>query len=506
MKLENILPKMSKLYLNRVVSSFLKDVRIEDEEEMRAVILRNASEFQNAERIKRSLDFLEDPRDIEVANELILICLIQYPDYLAPASQLIDDVMALQEQIVSDGLDDEYLSRAIPEDSRRIYTEVLKAAWAKDNELNAHEKNVLEVLRKELGLTRRHHRLLESKIGRFPQNGNKPFPLRQIEDSIKDLQQKGILLRFRTDDSYYVIPEEIEKTVRYFRGGELKTAAYNALLESLTQERLRTALDYHSRRVSGTKAELVERIQRFKLLPSQVLDALTVSDLNETMSRLDGIRKSGSKGQKIENIIDYFEALGSPETSDPTDDRAQYYDVFEEVASRDYASLRDKGLITKDIEVERLFEAATRYLFEKKFEIPLMEMPGTTHADGRVKIDGKHVLLWDNKSTETPYNFPDEHVEQFLGYIRADTMRPTVFLVVVSDYTQTAVHQAQKLKAFSETDTDVALVTAKDLKFIAENWRSYSGKKIPKFNLQLFNLTGELNEEILKARMSWVID
>jgi hypothetical protein len=219
MKLENILPKMSKLYLNRVVSSFLKDVRIEDEEEMRAVILRNASEFQNAERIKRSLDFLEDPRDIEVANELILICLIQYPDYLAPASQLIDDVMALQEQIVSDGLDDEYLSRAIPEDSRRIYTEVLKAAWAKDNELNAHEKNVLEVLRKELGLTRRHHRLLESKIGRFPQNGNKPFPLRQIEDSIKDLQQKGILLRFRTDDSYYVIPEEIEKTVRYFRGG-----------------------------------------------------------------------------------------------------------------------------------------------------------------------------------------------------------------------------------------------------------------------------------------------
>src|SRR5690625_2080671 len=173
------------------------------------------------------------------------------------------------------------------------------------------------------------------------------------------------------------------------------------------------------------------------------------------MSRLDGIRKSGSKGQKIENIIDYFEALGSPETSDPTDDRAQYYDVFEEVASRDYASLRDKGLITKDIEVGRLFEAATRYLFEKKFEIPLMEMPGTTHADGRVKIDGKHVLLWDNKSTETPYNFPDEHVEQFLGYIRADTMRPTVFLVVVSDYTQTAVHQAQKLKAFSETDTDV---------------------------------------------------
>src|SRR5699024_6310833 len=210
---------------------------------------------------------------------------------------------------------------------------------------------------------------------------------------------------------------ELEKTVRYFRGGELKISAHKALLEHLTQGRLRAALEQHNRRVSGTKAELVERIQRFRLLPSQVLDTLTVADLNETMDGLVGIRKSGSKKEKIENIIDYFEASASPVTSDPTDDRAQYYDVFEEVASRDYDSLRRKDLITKDIEVERLFEAATRYLFEKKLEIPLLEMPGSTHADGRVKIDGKHVLLWDNKSTETPYSFPDEHVEQFLGYI-----------------------------------------------------------------------------------------
>lgn len=119
---------MSKLYLNRIVSSFLRDVRIDDEEEMRAVILWNASEFQNSERIRRSLDFLEDPRDIEVANGLVLICMIQYPDYLAPASQLIDDVLALQDDIVADGLDEKYLARALPDESRRIYTEVLKAA------------------------------------------------------------------------------------------------------------------------------------------------------------------------------------------------------------------------------------------------------------------------------------------------------------------------------------------------------------------------------------------
>src|SRR5690625_3142008 len=91
---------------------------------------------------------------------------------------------------------------------------------------------------------------------------------------------KGILLRFRTDDSYYVIPEEIEKTVRYARGGELKVSAYTEMLENLTQAHLRAALEQYDRRISGTKAELIERIQRFRLLPSQILDTLTVASLN----------------------------------------------------------------------------------------------------------------------------------------------------------------------------------------------------------------------------------
>src|SRR5699024_5603502 len=191
MKLADIVPTMSKMYLNRVVSSFLRDVRIDDEEEMRSVILRNIAEFQNEERILKNLDFLEDPRDIEVINELILICMIQYDDYLAPASDLIDAVFEMQEQIVTDGQNSKYLSSAVPEEKANIYEAVLEAAWRKDDSLNAHEKNILEVLRVQLGLSRRHHRLIESRIGRFPQRGNKPYSLRQIENALKDLQQKG---------------------------------------------------------------------------------------------------------------------------------------------------------------------------------------------------------------------------------------------------------------------------------------------------------------------------
>lgn len=132
-------------------------------------------------------------------------------------------------------------------------------------------------------------------------------------------------------------------------------------------------------------------------------------------------------------------------------------------------------------------------------------MDGSSHADGRLKFGSNEVVLWDNKSTEYPYEFPEGHFDQFLNYIRVQPVRPTLFLVIVGDYLDQAVSTAQKLKAYSEMDTDVALIKACDLKFVAENWTQYSSKKVPAFNLEVFNLTGELTREVLVNRMSWVL-
>lgn len=61
-------------------------------------------------------------------------------------------------------------------------------------------------------------------------------------------------------------------------------------------------------------------------------------------------------------------------------------------------------------------------------------------------------------------------------------MRVTLFLIIVHDYTKEAVAQAQKLEAFSEQDTDVALIKASDLVYVAEQWKNYSDQKNPTFN------------------------
>lgn len=503
--LEDILPKMSKLYLGRIVDSFLKDVHMETEEEMREVILKNIDEFQNKERVKNYLDFSDEPRDVTLLNEVILMSLMEKEGYLLSEADLFKDVEEMQKTILKQSTDDDYISRFIPHDANRIYSAVLDEAWKKDESLNAHEINILNVLRNELNLTKRDHYLLESRIGRFPQKGNKLHSHQQISRSLINLQARGLILRFREDTSYYIIPKDIARILRYEMGGELRNEVYETLLEDLNVNQLREILNQLNFNVSGVKEILIKRIIEHNILPSTALNIFSSKELSDVLRNLNGAKISGTKKEKVQNIIDYYEMLSAPTSSDPTDERARLYDFYEELASRDYKTLRVNKVIEKDINVDNYFEEATRYLFERKLKLDLVEMEGTRHADGKIQFNQKEVILWDNKSTEEPYTFPENHFNQFLRYIRGEKKRVTLFLVIVSDYTKEAVAQAQKLKAFSEQDTDVALIKAADLVYVAEQWEGYSDQKQPEFNLQVFNMTGELTRNMLLSRMEWAL-
>ncbi|MFD1038972.1 SAP domain-containing protein [Virgibacillus byunsanensis] len=505
MYLQDILPKMSKLYLGRIVDSFLRDVRMDTEEEMREVIIRNVDEFQNKERVKRNLIFSSEIRDIALLNEMILLSLMEKQGYVLSESDLFKEVEKLETEIVKQSADDEYMKTAIPKEDERIYSAVLMEAWKKDDSLNTHEINILNVLRKELELSKRDHYLLESRIGRFPQKGNKLHTTKQIEKSLRNLQSRGLILRFREDTSYYIIPKEIARVVRYEMGGELRNEVYETLLGDLNVNQLKVILNNLNIYTGGKKNDLVERILKHNILPSTALNIFGTRDLSDILKNLEGAKISGTKGERVQNIIDYYENISTPTLTDPTDNRSRLYDFYEELASRDYKALRVNKVIDKDLDVEKYFEEATRYLFEKKLGIELVDMKGSKHADGKVSYSSKEVILWDNKSTEKPYTFSEDNFNQFLGYIRSDEMRVTTFLVVVHDYTKEAVAQAQKLKAFSEEDTDVALIKSSDLKYVAEEWKRYSDQKNPEFNLQVFNLTGELTRNLLMSRMSWAI-
>lgn len=128
MYLQDVLPKMSKLYLGRIVDSFLKDVRMDTEEEMREVIIRNVDEFQNKERVKRNLNFNTENRDIALLNEMVLLSLMEQQGYVLSESDLFDEVEKLEIEIVNQSGDNNYIKTAIPNEAERIYSAVLKEA------------------------------------------------------------------------------------------------------------------------------------------------------------------------------------------------------------------------------------------------------------------------------------------------------------------------------------------------------------------------------------------
>ncbi len=111
--------------------------------------------------------------------------------------------------------------------------------------------------------------------------------------------------------------------------------------------------------------------------------------------------------------------------------------------------------------------------------------------------------MWDNKTKmQDKYKFPNAHLNQFKRYIHTasrNEKRVNCFLIVVPEADKVAEDNANRLKYESDVDTDVAIITAENLKWVADEWSKTSNGK--KFNLQVFNKTGILTKDELKSRM-----
>lgn len=115
-------------------------------------------------------------------------------------------------------------------------------------------------------------------------------------------------------------------------------------------------------------------------------------------------------------------------------------------------------------------------------------------------------MLWDNKSRKggKPYEFPEAHLDQFLRYIQKESSsgrRVNTFLIVTSSVDPICKKNAVRLKSMSGVDTDVALISAENLKLAAEKWSDFSNRD--HFDLNILNTTGILDWETLKERMEW---
>jgi hypothetical protein len=466
--------------------------------------LAQIKSFSEAERVEHHLALLADlPYRAQSLAKAALRQLINCPDYSAVVDEF-HAVMIEQEQVFSEWAGKPTALRHLDPKVVEIYRVVLEAAW--EDSVNSYEYRLLERLRAKLGITRRDHRVIELQIGKFPSITGGPHTASEIEDAMRNLTKRGLALRITVSGRHlYVIPSELADCLRTQLGIELTAPAFANLLQHLPVGALKDALEKAGQPFTGNREFLSARLVDGYVSPKAVLRGLTEEQLDEVLKRFPGVRQDGSHEIKVRNLVKYFDALSLSLPEPMMEDRGEaYVSYYKELASRDYGTLRAAGIASKDREVDRAFELATHTLFRDYLGMDPEAMEGSRHADGRVVLSAsKRVLLWDCKSCESKYTLTDALARQFLSYCaEAAPAIASPMLIIAPSFSPDSAAVAQRLKVHCPPGTEVALIAAESLLWLARHWRQRRVKQALKtLPWEVLATTGELDQATLESRL-----
>ncbi|MFW6188998.1 MAG: SAP domain-containing protein [Planctomycetota bacterium] len=511
MKFDDVVDSIPTIHaLKRTASAHVVDYAHLGSDELRSNIRRVRNQFTHPESVEASLSqifFQSDDIHLRTLAPLIVKdILLNEHGYMLPIMELQERLLEIEQSIV-DRSNEEDLEDICGTggDSTHyknlsLYYFVLETAWKHRDTKSVDEANLLRKLRTRLRITERESRFLEAMLGKYPKPRNELHNREEITDCLRELESLGIVFEVRdqTGEDLAVIPEEVAAVVRDTLGVEIRRPGYVELLQdkrvrlkAYLKEALDTAGVPYPDRV--TREKLQQRVG--DTVPPSVLlggnsprGGLNSKTLSDWCSDL-GLSSSGTKTEKIQRLIEHYDQLQF-RAAEEEDERQRLYHFYEELAHRDTTTLRSQHLIEKDVDVERNFESATNYLFEVKLNHTPLRQAGSEHSDGRLSFRDGYVL-WDNKSSETPVSLKS-HLTQFDSYVgKADKPVP-IFLVIAPAFTDDSEAVALRYTA-EHIGVNIALITAGDLKQLAELWASedHDGRSEP-FPLGLFARTGRL--------------
>lgn len=453
--------------------------------------------------VKGKVAFEDLPYRVHMLVRWMLRELLNTPGYQILVETFHENLIREEEELI----DFAKSGRALQNIDRKVtevYGEVLSAAW-RDGEITRDEYHLIETLRQKLGITRRDHRVIEVLIGRFPSKGGGVHTVDEIEAAAAHLGKRGLLLRAPLADGHraYCIPEELGDTLREIYGIELMTPNYLSLLQQVPVAAIRAALEHGGQPFSGTREFLTARAIDGYVSPRSVLRELSDEQLVSLLAGLPGIRQEGSREIRVRNVVKYYDRLDivAPVTGADKDNHlASYITYYTDLARRSYDLLHATNVIARDKDIERAFEQATTALFRDYFGHDVSTMPGSNHPDGMVDIEGSgRVIIWDCKSCDGPYTLTEATGRQFLAYVGATEGRvASPMLLIAPDFTADSVTAAHKLKTQCRPGTEIALVAADDLKWLAELWRKRGQGRLP---WQVLAVTGRLTRPQIEERL-----
>ena len=568
MKLNEVLQTYKRSDLNRLARNRINNYMALPKEALLEDLLKLLSTY---EAIKNNVNFRMPPADS------ILDVLIESENHRTPIKTLKNKVREQVKQMISEASQKNWTAN---EKQYDLYSAMLKSAWNFHDDLDASECNLLSTLREYLGISYKEHRLIQAspKIGYFKFseesynrelghllnngvilliNGDYIIPEEVIDDiytargiELRETDYQRMLKYFsnsqleemlaalgvpvsgsKEEKIARIIQKEIrpsyllsKSTVNNLRDGARKAGLTSyepkeILIARLT-EHIRTKADI-------IKDEIIEEdpqdlpLEARKLTDEsfkELLSLLTVTELSQIISKLEDVRKSGVKNEKIENLVlcrhseehilnhlnkTALQRICKQKNIDPYRKKENLlndiicfhanekekpsgvnpellFDIYNEISllqKHAYSGFEGILHLPSFMSINVDFELVTRWIIENIFKISVVKQSfkGAKY-DGLIK--GDNIIMYDCKAAfDFPYNLPDRHVAQLLRDLNNVTARLDVnekpafkMLLIISPRFSDGF--AERLKLL-QTDFDIAAggICSNDFRVLALDWK-----------------------------------
>ena len=279
--------------------------------------------------------------------------------------------------------------------------------------------------------------------------------------------------------------------------------AFKEALSKFTASQLYSVVVKKKLRTWGNKNQKVERIVNSIYSFTTILDILRTDELKD-LCKLYELHPRGRKPEIIGRIVHYFrnyQIKGSKATP------KELFSIYEDLSKQNKNAYRDIGIDDKDISLPTMtadFERATKYIFESIFRLTVKtQTQGREEPDGVIKED--NIILYECKTVlSPPYEMPIAHRDQFRRYIKDqyDKLEPHAktalkcFILVAHSFSDKIEDILAQIKI--EPYIPFCLITASDLKYIAENWLSEQKGRILPTPVLIFQ--GRYTRDKLRAK------
>ena len=489
--------------LKRFANEYVIDYKRLSFDELKAAVIKTAPQFSNEDNIRtvvRDIELNQD-RNIRVLFNIYIRSILLNCDDFTESVRVVEDKIVAYEKDIVDTANEFSLNDEV--ENIDFYKYVVEAAWEANDNVSVDEQNLINKIKAKLGISEKHHQILEAQIGKFPTAGNVLHTKDDISAVRRYFQNKGLIISVRDTNNvdYDVIPLEVATVLRKLFNVDIKESSYKTLIESkyVRNKAYLTDMLTKAKAILPKNPNLTQlkTLAMTKLTAHQLLGGFSANDgldkktLSDWCSTL-GLVAYGTKPELINRVIEYYDNIKQVQCSEE-DDREILYHFYEELAGRKLSDLRQQGVINKDLECEHKFEIATNYIFEKIFKIKPLIMSGTEHPDGILSFNDK-LIMWDNKSKETDVSLA-EHIKQFDRYIKNSQKPVSVFMVIGPSFT--ADSQKECAKYAMSNDTIILLITASELKALAENWVKSHATDTEPLPLGVFKQNGRFNPDLV---------